>query len=267
MSGILTLYGEPRSGTTILIKILGQLSKVRNVGEVFKDGENFAENVWKSNFWQTHNAEEKKLEGIKRCFQGPEDITSSIKKSPAEYLKTIKSCAKDKIYIVGKLFPNQCDHYEIDYANEDKKWKDLDLVTEVAVTIRRCPVDAYISWKKAELRNLWFNSDSSNTSIRFDESEYKAWESRHYNWCDAVEKLNSPKVNFIYEQENWEDPKGIAKKFTDSADGSYGEYLPGKLLKKQDLSNSYKRKIINYEQSIDLINEGIEKYNDTLART
>lgn len=265
MNKTIILFSEPRSGTSHLINILGSLSMVREVGEPFKVVKKYLYSLVETSFWETGNTPPwKKLTGLNEYFKSAEEIHSTICDSPGNYLNIIKSCTDINIHLIGKLFPNQCRHFGIDYINMNSKWNSLISVVDVAVIAKRCPVDTYISWKKAKPGNAWRDIDTTNKRIQFDIKEFKRWESVHYNWYTTLNKIPLPKVEYIYELEKWHDPQVICSKFINHVDGIFGDYVPGELLVKQDLSSTYDEKILNYRQVETIITDAIECYNTTL---
>lgn len=230
MSNIIALYGEPRSGSSHLIRILASLSLVKSLGEIF--------------------------------------LKKSIEDCPAKYLV---SEAKDKNFLyIAKIFGYQLSENNVNWSGNDQKWQNLLNCSIYNVHLVRNPVDSFISLEKAGVYNRWENVDTSEIRIRFDLDKFKKYEQASYDWNNAVMKhknLNAKKfINFIYEQEDWSKPKLIAEKFCRTfPDGNFGKFEGRKnYLSKQDNAKLYEKKIINYREVSDVIDEGFARYEDYL---
>jgi len=229
-SNIIALYSEPRSGSSHLIRILSSLSLIKSLGESF--------------------------------------LNKSIKGCPAKYLEAE---AKDKNFLyISKIFGWQLNKNNINWSNNDKKWLNLLDCSIYNVHLVRNPVDSFISLEKAQVYNRWENVDTSEIQIRFDLEKFKEHEQASYNWNNAIMKyknLNAKKfINFIYEKENWSQPKLIAEKFCKTfSDSNFGKFEASQdFLLKQDNVKLYERKIINYREVNNVINESSLRYKDYL---
>lgn len=230
MSNIIALYSEPRSGSSHLIRILSSLSLVKSLGEIF--------------------------------------LNKSINDCPAKYLEAE---AKDKnCFYISKIFGWQLNKNNVNWSQNDQKWLNLLNSFIYNVHLVRNPVDSFISLEKAQVYNRWENVDTSEIQIRFDLDKFKKHEQASYDWNDAVMKyknLNAKKfINFIYEKEDWSQPKLIAEKFCRTfSDGNFGKFEAWQdYLSKQDNAELYERKIINYREVSNVINEGLLRYKEYL---
>jgi len=230
MSNIIALYCEPRSGSSHLIRILSSLSLVKSLNEIFF---------------------EKSIEGC-----------------PAKYLEAE---AKDKNFLyIAKIFGYQLHENNVNWLENDQKWQNLLNCSICNIHLVRNPVDSFISFEKAGVYNRWSNVDTSEIRIRFDLDKFKKHEKTSYDWNNAVIKyknLNAKKfINFIYEKEDWSQPKLIAEKFCRTfSDCNFGKFGAWKnYLSKQDNAELYERKIINYPEVSSAINESFARYEDYL---
>jgi len=176
----ISILAIPRTGTNYLCGLMGRFKEIDSLYEiyhhqaVYMGNKSLASNVIK------HINYKYQLK-IKDCSDSI--FIDFVAQNPQEILQIIHQQSQHK-YISFKIFPNhlspQCLTKAIIKNNRIKK-----------ILVKRNLLDAYLSFKFAQMTKTWRDRDTSNLKLRFEEDNFISWVTSAQNYYDFVESQSN----------------------------------------------------------------------------
>ena len=241
MKYLVTIVGYARTGTNYLCELLGNtFSEVNSNFELFNLKECFMN--------------EKYINKILEKYDNNFTIkgNNSAREDPIFFLENLIKISEEPI-ISHKIFPEHLDINNV-YKIIDK--------SDFVIINKRNFLDVYISHKRAiemvkTISNPWINIDTTNYKVKFDKDEYEEKEKKYNNWYKSIEKYtidNYKKYIFLdYDTFHNLELFNKQKLLRDNLSIFCKEFLFNinknvKTLIKQDKSDDYSTKILNYDE-------------------
>tara|TARA_Y100000389_G_scaffold134424_1_gene131882 strand:+ start:6972 stop:7658 length:687 start_codon:yes stop_codon:yes gene_type:complete len=187
-----------------------------------------------------------------------------------------RSCLETKNFLNINEHLSKSNNLLFRVSNSDKQ--PLNIINEIMIKynniyniiVKRNPIDVYISKEKVKITNKYGYCDTSDITIKFEISEYLRIKKLNKEWFKNLEKtFKKYKINydiFYYEELCSMGHDNIYKllfsKLSKFFDGiKIKEDSLNIAIVKQDNCNNYNKKIENYDNVKDFINNEIAKYN------
>ena len=224
-----------RSGSTNFITMMKNFENININTEMFNP-----------NNFQVNTSNEKLL-----ILKYGNNYTNFILKNKLQceaLLYLAENCEEE--FLVFKCFLNQLSKEQIKYLIDNNH------IYYTIIFERRNTLDSYISSKKASKINKWGNVSTSHIKIEFNIDDYIKSKKRHLNVYKFYHKILRNVKNHSYIE--YKDTFNVTN-FLDQIKSLIPELSINNISehfckKKQDNSNDYKDKIINYEEVKEFIN-------------
>lgn len=251
---IVVLLGFPRSGSNHFLSVLSGFSSVSAGSEVF--------NWWASSvhdFKEPASITEAKFQHLIDSLDlkispaegktGPDrfafsdDLKRAMHQRPKETVRALAAFDDAPVYAF-KIFPQ--------HLRTGRVRKILQLPNTLVCTLRRSPIDSFISWKKKNLVRAFANRDTSDVKVVLDAVEFADFLDGRKDWIDFIGSIGNPTVHFSYDAISGLKNEDLAKmqeiQFS-KVDVSLGQYQGNHArFRKQDTAPDWRLKIENAEE-------------------
>lgn len=188
----IAILSAPRHGTNFFISTLGFIPRAVTFGELFNPGAVIGLKQYPEIMEYVGRDLGLDLTDVK-----DKSLVSFFRNQPAGALDLLRQAMPNRVFFSYKVFPGQLGETQLNEVLTD--------VDKSFIIITRRRLDAFISYKKATMQNVWLRSDTTDIKPEINISDLISWSNRNENFlASCLSVIQSQKSSYRivnYEEE------------------------------------------------------------------